>query len=99
VSRRPDAYAGTILPFIGAGIWLDERNDGLDRDDEVNTFWLLAAKEWELSLFTTYRSALRADNRDLKAIGVDDASARDLFLWGPQQNLWVTELLLCIVRC
>lgn len=69
-----------MLPLIGAGMWLDERNNELDRDEEVNTFWLLAVKEWELSLFTTYRSALRGDGRDVMAMGVDDTSVGDLFL-------------------
>lgn len=80
---EPDAgaaYAGTMLPLIGAGIWLNERNHELDREDEVNTFWLLAAKEWELSLFTTYRSALRSESRDFRAARVDDTSVRDFFL-------------------
>ena len=51
-------YAGSILSLIGASAWLDERNRELKHDDEVNTFWLLAIKDWELSLFTTYRSSI-----------------------------------------
>lgn len=74
------AYAGTMLSLIGAGVWLDQRNRELERDDEVNAFWLLAIKEWELSLFTTYRSAIRSEGYDLKSIGVDDSSVGDLFL-------------------
>lgn len=88
------AYAATVLPLIGAGIWLDERNNELDRDDEVNTFWLLAIKEWELSLFTTYRSALRADNRDLRAMGVDDTSVGELFLSPFRQEQYSSPMVI-----
>jgi len=73
-------YAGTMLSLIGAGSWLDERNHELERNDEVNTFWLLALKEWELSLFTTYRNALRSEGYDLKNRGVDDTSVGNLLL-------------------
>ena len=74
------AYVATLLPLVGAGIWLDERNQELQRDDEANIFWLLALKEWELSIFTTYRNALRADGLDLRAMGVDDTPVSDLFI-------------------
>ena len=74
------AYAGSMLSLIGSGVWLDQRNQELERDDELNTFWLLALKEWELSLFTTYRSALRSEGYDLRSMGVDDSSVGDLFL-------------------
>jgi len=73
-------YGGTTLSLLAAGLWLNERNRELDRRDEVNIFWLLALKEWELSLFTTYRSALRSSHLDLRSCGVDDASVADLAL-------------------
>jgi hypothetical protein len=73
-------YAGTMLSLIGAGIWLDERNRELEHHDEVNTYRLLAIKEWELSLFTTYRRALRSEGYDLRSMGVDDTSVGKLFL-------------------
>lgn len=74
------AYAGTMLSLVGAGIWLDEYNLELGRDDEVNSFWLLALKEWELSLFTTYRSAIRSEGHAPSSLGVDNTSVGDLFL-------------------
>lgn len=74
------AYLGSTFSLVGAGFWLDERNDELGRDDEINTFWLLALKDWELSFFTTYRSALRASRFELEQEGVDDAPVRELFL-------------------
>jgi hypothetical protein len=73
------AYAATIVPLIGAGAWLNGRNGDLGRQDEANTFWLLAMKEWELSFFTTYRNALRAENRDLRRRGIDDTPLPELF--------------------
>ncbi len=78
-SEAGATYAGTILPLIGGGVWLDRSNDRLGRD-EINTLGLLALKEWELSLFTTYRSARRLQGYDLESIGIDDAPVKDLFL-------------------
>jgi membrane protease YdiL (CAAX protease family) len=74
------AYAGSILSLVGASAWLDDRNRKLEHHDEVNSLWLLAIKEWELSLFTTYRSAYRSSGNDLKSVGVDDSSLGNLFL-------------------
>jgi len=71
-------YAGSILSLMGAGAWLDERNRELKHDDEINTYRLLAIKDWELSLFTTYRSAYRSTGYDLKSAGVDDSSIGSL---------------------
>ncbi|MDH7499331.1 MAG: CPBP family intramembrane metalloprotease [candidate division NC10 bacterium] len=73
-------YGGTTFSLLAAGLRLNERNRELDRKDEVNIFWLLALKEWELSLFTTYRSALRSARSDLSSRGVDDASVTELAL-------------------
>ena len=78
-------YVATFLPLIGAGFWLDERNDDLGHYDEANTFWLLAMKEWELSIFTTYRSAFRTFGFDLKSTGIDDTPLAGL-LWAPFQK-------------
>ncbi len=33
-------YAGSMLSLIGAGVWLDQRNQELERDDELNTKYL-----------------------------------------------------------
>lgn len=74
------AYAGSFLSLVGAGIWLEDRKHVLDDDDQVNTFWLLGMKDWELSLFTTYREALRSSGYNLRTAGVDDAPVADLLL-------------------
>lgn len=74
------AYLASTLSFSGAGLWLDRRNEKLGRDKEVNTFWLFALKEWELSFFTTYRSAIRAQDLDPVAMGVDDIPVKEMFL-------------------
>lgn len=79
-SEAGAAYMGSILPLIGSGVWLDRKNQRLERDDEINAFWVLASKELELSLFTTYRSARRAQGYDLESIGIDDTPVKELFL-------------------
>ncbi len=84
------AYAGTMLSLLGAGTWLDERNSKLQRDDEVNAFWLIALKEWELSLFTTYRSALRSQVSSTRSRAVDDTPVEDLFA-APFQKRYCSE--------
>jgi len=72
-------YMAVMSGFSAGGIWLGIRNDDLGRDDEANTFWLLSLKTWELSVFTTYRSALQKSGYDLKKIGVDNTSVKNLF--------------------
>lgn len=79
-TRTGAAYAGSMLSLGGAAVWLDQENDEEERDDEVNTFLLLAIKEWELSLFTAYRSALRVEGSDLRRMYVDDTPVPELFL-------------------
>ena len=68
-TKTAGIYAGSTLSLTGVGYWLNERNKELGHDDEVNTFWLLAMKGWELSFFTTYRSAFRHEGYDLKSVG------------------------------
>lgn len=72
-------YAGSIGALAAAGLWLDQRNQDLDRDKEVNSFYLLSLKEWELSLFTTYRNAHRHAGYNLAAAGLDDTPTAQLF--------------------
>ncbi|MBN1670152.1 MAG: CPBP family intramembrane metalloprotease [Kiritimatiellae bacterium] len=75
-----NAYLGSVLAFGGMGAWVEDRNAALDRPDEVNVFWLLASKSWELSFFTTYRSAMRRAGCDLRAEGIDDTPVGGLLL-------------------
>jgi membrane protease YdiL (CAAX protease family) len=77
--REGILIAGSVAALAGAGIWLDQRNDDLGRNDEVNSFWILAEKGWELSFFTTYRNGLRAQGVDPVAHGVDDISVLEMF--------------------
>ncbi len=71
-------YGGSLLSLTALGLWLDDENDELDRD-QVNLFWLMAFKGWELSLFTTYRNALIKNGFDLNQWGVDDTPLDQLF--------------------
>ena len=73
-------YAGTMGALATAGGWLQNRNDHLDRPDEINSFYLLAIKEWELSLFTTYRNAHRKSGLSLQAAGIDPTPTPQLAL-------------------
>ncbi|MBI2383596.1 MAG: CPBP family intramembrane metalloprotease [Gammaproteobacteria bacterium] len=89
------AYAGTTAVLLGAGQVLEHRNDELGRGDEVNTPNLLALKTWELSFFTTFRSALETEGIEPREAGVDDtplprlalapfqsAQLSDPYVWG-----------------
>ncbi|HIE11404.1 MAG TPA: CPBP family intramembrane metalloprotease [Kiritimatiellae bacterium] len=73
-------YAGTMGALATAGWWLESRNDSLNRPDEVNSFYLLAIKEWELSFFTTYRNAHRNSGLSLQAAGIDPTPVPQLVL-------------------
>lgn len=72
------AYLSSISVFGAAGVWMEERNEKLDRYDEVNSFYIIAQKIWELSFFTTYRSFMRRHYR-LEDIGIDRSSVVNLF--------------------
>ncbi len=85
-------YMGSTVALLGSGLWLEERNDDLNRD-EVNLPLIMLLKGWELSVFTTYRSALTKSGFDLNASHVDDTSVKNLlqapFEWQNISDPWV----------